>query len=54
MQQLKPTLFTKFAFFVFGVSSLSGWNAVLTALDYFGNQYEGTFLSDDLFGKAKK
>ena len=26
---------TKFTFFVFGVSSLSGWNAILTALDYF-------------------
>jgi hypothetical protein len=32
---LKATLFIKSAFFVFGVSSISGWNAVLTALDYF-------------------
>lgn len=41
MSSESPTLFAKFAFFVFGVSSLSGWNAVLTALDYFGNQYPG-------------
>ena len=31
----KSKAFTKFIFFVFGVSSLSGWNALLTALDYF-------------------
>lgn len=37
MPQLSSTFFSKFAFFVFGVSSLSGWNAVLTALDYFGD-----------------
>jgi hypothetical protein len=34
-------LMIKFTFFAFGVSSISGWNAVLTALDYLGNQFEG-------------
>lgn len=35
MSNKESSHFIKFAFFVFGVSSLSGWNAVLTALDYF-------------------
>jgi hypothetical protein len=41
---LEATFFIKFTFFVFGVSSISGWNAVLTALDYFDEQYKGIAL----------
>jgi hypothetical protein len=37
----KHHTFTKIVFFIFGVSSLSGWNAVLTALDFFSTKYDG-------------
>ena len=31
----------RFSFFVFGVSAISGWNATLTELDYFNEQFKG-------------
>lgn len=34
-----PSKMNKLTFFAFGVSSISGWNAVLTALDYFAVHY---------------
>ncbi|CAK72792.1 unnamed protein product (macronuclear) [Paramecium tetraurelia] len=37
----KSQLFSKIFFFTLGVSSLSGWNAILTGLSYFADQYEG-------------
>jgi hypothetical protein len=42
---LVATFFIKFTFFAFGVSSISGWNAVLTAMDYFDEQYPGINIS---------
>jgi len=33
--EIEATLFSKIVFFAFGVSSSSGWNATLTAMDYF-------------------
>jgi len=40
----KHYTFTKIVFFIFGVSSLSGWNAVLTALDFFSSKYHGNYI----------
>ncbi|CAD8138706.1 unnamed protein product [Paramecium pentaurelia] len=37
----KSQLFQKIFFFTLGVSSLSGWNAILTGLSYFADQYDG-------------
>jgi len=35
----RPSGFVKLTFFMLGISSLIGWNAVLTALDYFAGKY---------------
>ncbi|CAD8142943.1 unnamed protein product [Paramecium octaurelia] len=37
----KSQVFQKIFFFILGVSSLSGWNAILTGLSYFADQFEG-------------
>ncbi|CAD8054442.1 unnamed protein product [Paramecium sonneborni] len=37
----KSQFFQKIFFFILGVSSLSGWNAILTGLSYFADQYDG-------------
>ena len=32
---MKPGCFEKFYFFMQGLAALSGWNAILTAFDFF-------------------